>query len=163
MFLNCAKDIMKKYYQNDPSQVNHSLRVLETAEMIYTEERLKEGFLYDVLRLASIFHDIGIPQSRIKYNSSAPKYQEIEGPPVARKLMTEIGIRPDVLERVCFIVGNHHTYKKIDGIDFQILFEADMVVNLQEGWGGLDREELKARLESGAFTSTGKTLILKYI
>ena len=31
---------------------------------------------------------------------------------------------PDV-ERICFIIGHHHTYKAIDGLDFQILVEAD--------------------------------------
>jgi ribosomal protein S18 len=33
--------------------------------------------------------------------------------------------------RISFIVGNHHTPEKIDGIDFQILWEADLIENMQ--------------------------------
>ena len=38
----------------------------------------------------------------------------------------------DIIDRVCFITANHHTYSRIDGIDFQILVEADFLVNIFE-------------------------------
>ena len=38
----------------------------------------------------------------------------------------------DVTERVCYLVGHHHTYHDMDGMDYQILVEADFLVNLFE-------------------------------
>ena len=37
-----------------------------------------------------------------------------------------------VIARVCYLVGHHHTYDGIDGMDYQILVEADFLVNLFE-------------------------------
>ena len=34
------------------------------------------------------------------------------------------------IDRICFIIGNHHTPSKIDGLDFQIQWEADLLENL---------------------------------
>ena len=36
------------------------------------------------------------------------------------------------IERVKYLVGHHHTYDFIDGMDYQILVEADFLVNLYE-------------------------------
>ena len=38
----------------------------------------------------------------------------------------------DVQERVCWLVGHHHTYTNISGIDYQLLVEADFLVNIFE-------------------------------
>ena len=35
-------------------------------------------------------------------------------------------------ERVQYLIGRHHTYNDIDGIDYQILVEADFLVNMYE-------------------------------
>jgi hypothetical protein len=39
---------------------------------------------------------------------------------------------PHVTERVCYIISKHHTFSAIDGEDFQILIEADFLVNSVE-------------------------------
>jgi hypothetical protein len=77
-------------------------------------------------------HDIGIKISEEKYNSSAGNYQEIEGPPVAREMLSKFEFDEKFIERVCYLIGHHHTYSKIDGIDYQILIEADFLVNIYE-------------------------------
>ena len=41
-----------------------------------------------------------------------------------------------VTERVAYLIGHHHTYDKIEGMDYQILVEADFLVNINED--GLD-------------------------
>ena len=87
---------------------------------------------YRALELAAILHDIGIKNAERKYNSSAGKYQEIEGPAVAEELLNEFNIKKDILERIKFLIGNHHSYNKIDKIDFQILIESDFLVNIDE-------------------------------
>ena len=33
---------------------------------------------------------------------------------------------------VCYLISRHHTYEKIDGLDYQILVEADFLVNIHE-------------------------------
>ena len=35
-------------------------------------------------------------------------------------------------DRVAFLIGHHHTFDDIDGIDYQILIEADYIANASE-------------------------------
>lgn len=37
-----------------------------------------------------------------------------------------------MIERICFLIGHHHTYKDVDGADYQLLLEADFLVNAYE-------------------------------
>ena len=53
-----------------------------------------------ILETAAYVHDIGIKISEEKYNSSAGKYQEIEGPPIAEEMLTKLGYDKHVIERV---------------------------------------------------------------
>ena len=59
-------------------------------------------------------------------------YQEMLGPDEAEKLLNKLGVDEKIIERVCFLVGHHHTYNMIDGLDYQILVEADFLVNAYE-------------------------------
>ena len=36
------------------------------------------------------------------------------------------------IDRVCFLIAHHHTYDQVDGLDYQILLEADFLVNAYE-------------------------------
>ena len=47
-------------------------------------------------------------------------------------MLSDLSFPADIIERVCYLVGHHHTYTDIDGIDLQILIEADFLVNLYE-------------------------------
>jgi hypothetical protein len=85
-----------------------------------------------IVNLSGILHDIGIKEAEKKYNSSAGPYQEKEGPPIAKQIMEKFAVDTHIIERVCYIVGHHHSYNKIDGKDFQILVEADFLVNIYE-------------------------------
>ena len=89
--------------------------------------------IQDILELAAVMHDIGIKISLEKYNSSIGFYQEKEGPAKARQLMELHGIEEKKIDRVCYLIGKHHTYTNIDGMDYQILVEADFLVNIHEG------------------------------
>ena len=33
---------------------------------------------------------------------------------------------------ICYLIGHHHTYKDVDGADYQLLLEADFLVNAYE-------------------------------
>lgn len=122
---------MIKYFDGDVRRINHALKVYSFSKTIGELENLdKDNQL--ILELAAILHDIGIKNSEIKYNSSAGNYQEIEGPPVAKEILKKYDLKDEVIERICFLIGNHHSYNNIDREDFQILVEADFLVNIFE-------------------------------
>lgn len=131
---NIIKDVITKmiiYFGNDVVRINHALKVYGFAKVIGEIENINNEKL-QILEVAAILHDIGIKESERKYNSSSGNYQEVEGPPVARKLLDDFNLEREFLDRVSYIIGNHHTYGKIDDIDFQILVEADFLVNIFE-------------------------------
>jgi hypothetical protein len=146
---------MVRYFENDIKRISHAFKVygfaqsLLAGEAVTGDERLVTG-------LAAILHDIGIKETMLKYNSSAGHYQELEGPAVALQILTECGITGGMAERVCFLVGNHHSYQKIDGIDFQILVEADFLVNIHEGY--IKPEAAPAVVQKYFKTKTGREL-----
>jgi HD superfamily phosphodiesterase len=123
--------IMIKYNGNDVIRINHVIKVFTFAQYIGIKENcsLKEQ---SIIEYSSILHDIGIHEAEKKYSSSSGKYQEELGPDVARNLIGHLGISDDIKERVYYLIGNHHSYNKIDGIDFQILVEADFLINIFE-------------------------------
>lgn len=134
------------YEQGQPQRAHHFLKVYAFARAIGQGEGLPAGTL-EVLEAAAVVHDIGIKPSLEKYGSSAGPYQEREGPAVAREMLTGLGYPPEAVDRVCFLVGRHHTYDAIDGPDYQALVEADFLVNIHEN--GMDRpavEEVRAKI-----------------
>ncbi len=147
---------MITYFRQDVRRVNHALKVYGFARAISGNEALSERQRIAV-ELAAVLHDIGIKEAEKKYGSSAGKYQEIEGPPIARDIREAAGIEKDMIERVCYLVGNHHSYNKIDGTDFQILVEADFLVNIDED--KLDPEAIKSIKAKYFKTATGIRLL----
>jgi len=124
-------DDMIWYFKGDVKRINHALKVYCFASLISKESDLdKQKHL--IISISGLLHDIGIPEAERKYQSSSGKYQEQEGPPIAREIMRSYDLNDEVVDRICFIIGNHHSYSKIDGLDFQILVEADFLVNIFE-------------------------------
>lgn len=131
------------YFGSDSVRIHHAMKVYCFAGALWEEEARAEGFAdsderRDTLLLAAILHDIGIHEAERKYNSSAGKFQEIEGPSIAEQILLECDVDPRLIARVCYLVGHHHTYGLIDDLDFQILVEADLFVNLEEEHAGKD-------------------------
>jgi predicted metal-dependent HD superfamily phosphohydrolase len=85
-----------------------------------------------ILEAAALTHDIGIHLCEEKYGSCSGKLQEKEGPALAGKLLNSLEFDKAVSERVQYLIAHHHTYSNVDGIDYQILIEADFLVNLHE-------------------------------
>ena len=125
-------DAMIGYYAGEILRINHFLKVYALAKSIGECEGLSED-VQQILEIAAVTHDIGIKPSEEKYGSAAGPYQEQEGPPLARELLGGLGIEETTIERVCYLIGRHHTYTEIDGLDYQILIEADFLVNLHAG------------------------------
>lgn len=147
---------MIAYYAGDPKRIQHFLKVHSFAKLIGETEKLNAETL-EILETAAIVHDIGIKVSEEKYHSSAGKYQELEGPAVAEKMLRKLQYDPTLTERVCWLVGHHHTYDNIQEIDHQILVEADFLVNIFED--GLSESSVRSVEEKIFKTKTGKQLI----
>ena len=128
-------DKMIAYNGHDTRRINHALKVYALAKCIIEAESDDQ----DIIRIteaAAVLHDIGIHECERKYNSASGKYQEIEGPPIAKKLLADMDIAPDITERVLYLIAHHHTYRDIEGLDYQALVEADFIVNLDEEKSG---------------------------
>ena len=81
---------------------------------------------------AAYLHDIGIKEAERKYQSTAARYQEEEGPPVAREILSKLGAKAELIEEVCDIVGHHHHPRPEETINFKCLYDADLITNLEE-------------------------------
>ena len=144
---------MMKYYTGDPKRIQHFIKVYQFAKMIGEMEGLSEE-LQHILETAAIVHDIGIRPAEEKYGSCGGKLQEQEGPAVAEEMLQRLGYGPEVIHRVCYLVGHHHTYDQIDGSDYRILVEADFLVNLYED--GVSRDAVKNAYDKIFRTETGR-------
>ncbi len=122
---------MIEYYAGDARRIQHFLKVYAYAKAIGELESVAPALL-ELLEVAAVVHDIGIKISEEKYNSSAGNYQQLEGPPIARCMLKELGYEEEFIERVCYLIAHHHTYHNMEGLDYQILVEADFLVNISE-------------------------------
>ena len=130
-FILRLTEAMIRYDQGDPMRIHHFLKVHAFAALIGREEGLDERTQF-ILETAALVHDIGIHLAVETYGSSSGRFQEMVGPAEAETMLRELDYPEDVIQRVCFLVGHHHSYDQIDGLDYQILVEADFLVNLYE-------------------------------
>lgn len=143
------------YYQGDPKRIQHFMKVTAFANLIAREEGMEES-TREILEAAALTHDIGIKISEERYGSCSGKYQEQEGPAVARRLLERLEYPQPVIERVCWLIAHHHTYGTITELDYQILVEADFLVNLYED--AVPRENIKSTYEKIFRTEAGRKL-----
>jgi response regulator RpfG family c-di-GMP phosphodiesterase len=122
---------MIKLYNGDAKRIQHFCKVHSYAKLIAEMENVDEHTLF-IIEVAALTHDIGIHLCEEKYGNCNGKLQEKEGPALAEKLLTKLGFMKDVAERVMYLIAHHHTYDDINGIDYQILVEADFLVNMYE-------------------------------
>lgn len=123
---------MIDYYSGDQARVQHFTKVYTYVDWISRGEGVDEDTRY-LLSALALTHDVGIKAAIEKYGHYNAKLQEEEGPAVAKSMLDKLGFAPALVSRVCQIIGRHHTYTGIDGIDCQILIEADFLVNFREG------------------------------
>lgn len=63
----------------------------------------------------------------------------------------------ELIKRVSYLVGHHHMLTQIEGMDYQILIEADYLVNADESH--YHRENIRNMYEQIFRTKTGKELL----
>lgn len=111
--------------------ITHFITVWTYAKTIGELEGLDADTQY-LLEATAIVHDIACPFCREKYGRADGKLQEKEGPALVRAFLADSGMTEAQKERIAYLVGHHHTLTGIDGMDYQILIEADYLVNASE-------------------------------
>lgn len=148
---------MTAYDKGDVPRIQHFVKVHNFAATIAAAEDLDPETTF-ILETAAILHDIGIHPAEAKYGNCNGKYQEELGPAEADRLLRSLGGYTDEqIERVCFLIGHHHTFKGIDGMDWQILLEADFLVNSYED--NLSPSAIRTFEKNVFKTRTGKQLL----
>ncbi len=147
---------MKRYFKSDFKRIGHASRVARHADRIGREER---GNLAVILT-AAYLHDIGIKESERKYQSAAAKYQEEEGPPVAREILEKLGAKHELVHEACDIIGHHHHPRSEETVNFKCLYDADLIANLEESHkeGPMESDRIVRIIEKSFLTESGKKL-----
>lgn len=148
---------LQAHFGADARRINHALKVLGFAERIMAGEGVAPELQKTVV-ITALLHDVGIKAAEAKYHSSAGPYQEQEGPPIVRAIMAGFGEPASLIERVAYIVGGHHTPGKNDGLDFQIIWEADLLVNIDEDGLAANKAGLPAIIEKNFRTAAGRAI-----
>ncbi|MFW6006652.1 MAG: HD domain-containing protein [Halanaerobiales bacterium] len=149
---------MEKYYGEDENRINHTRRVLSYAEKIMANSKNLD-FDREIVVYTAILHDVGIPIAEEKYGSAVGKYQEREGPPIARNIMEGCNVAESVIKEVCEIIANHHSPGVIDTDNFKVFYDADWLVNLPAEYDlPENRKETKNIIDKIYFTEAAKEI-----
>lgn len=142
----------------DTRRINHALKVLGVARCIAQLEELSEKQV-QILEAAAVLHDIGIRYCEDNFGKCTGSMQEQYGPKIAEEILIRLGMDEPFTERVLYLIAHHHTYSSISGKDYQILIEADFLVNYDEG--DLSKKAFGAAFDKYFKTDTGKRLAKK--
>jgi HD superfamily phosphodiesterase len=147
---------MKKYFKQDFKRIGHATRVARYAEQIVKAEQGDPAIVLS----AAYLHDIGIKEAERKYQSTAARYQEEEGPPIAREILERLGARAELIDEVCDIIAHHHHPREVETLNFKCLYDADLIVNLEEDHrqAVLAPEKIAGIIDKSFLTDTGKSL-----
>ena len=146
---------MIAFSEGNIHDIDHLIRVWTYARTIGELEGL-DPETQRILEIAAITHDIACQLCREKYGNTSGKRQEEEGAPMATAFLADCGLTDAQIARVAYLVGHHHTLRSIDGIDYQILIEADYIANASES--GYSRENVENFLTRIMRTDSGRRL-----
>jgi putative nucleotidyltransferase with HDIG domain len=147
---------MEAYFGEDSRRINHAKKVADYAEQINKYEQGDPA----VIMACGYLHDIGIKEAERKFQSSSAKYQHQEGPPVAREILTDLAVEEKIIEEICDIIGHHHHPRPEETTNFKVLYDADLIVNLQEDGpeAGRSVEKLTTIINKSFLTEAGRNL-----
>lgn len=122
---------MIAFYNGNLHDINHFIKVWTYAKIIGESEQLDKETQF-ILEAAAVVHDISCPLCRKKYGNADGKHQEEESPALVCDFLKDTGMSAAQIDRVVYLVSHHHTLDHIEGRDYQILIEADYIVNADE-------------------------------
>ncbi len=131
MKIAAAIEKMTDFYKGNIHDIYHFLKVWAFAKNIGEAEGL-DPKTQETLEMAAVVHDIACPLCREKYGNTSGKHQEEESAPLVAEFFKDVPAGELDVERITWLVTHHHTYTNVEGMDYQILVEADFLVNLFE-------------------------------
>ncbi len=147
---------MIHYSKGNLHDIAHFMKVYSFARTIAVEEGLKDDLLISI-EITAILHDISCPLCRIKYGNTNGKHQEEESGPLVKDFLKDYPIEEKTKERINYIISHHHTITNVDGIDYQIILEADFLVNADESH--MNREQIMNAEEQFFKTASGRRIL----
>ena len=147
---------MIEYYEGQPERIQHFTKVHSYAAYIGRQEQLSDDEML-ILETAAYTHDIGIKKAEELYHSSNGRLQQELGPGEAEIMLNELHFPQNVIDRVKYLIAHHHTYSNIQGMDLQILIEADFLVNADES--RMTAEAIRSAREKIFETQSGTALL----
>ncbi|MGO9121353.1 MAG: HD domain-containing protein [Desulfomonilaceae bacterium] len=147
---------MKLYFHQDFKRIGHSAKVARYAEKLVEKEKGDPA----VVLTAAYLHDIGIREAERKHESVDAAYQELEGPAIAREILTKLDAAEPLVDEVCDIIGHHHHPRDDETMNFKIVYDADLLSNLEEKHkkSNMEPQRLIELIESEFLTRSGKEL-----
>lgn len=156
MIISSAIEKMIEFYKGNLHDIEHFLKVWAFAKTIGEQEKL-DSHTQQILELAAVIHDIACPVCREKYGNTNGKNQELESAPLVESFFSDLPVLAEDTERISWLAAHHHTYTNVDGLDYQILLEADFLVNASES--GYKRSAVETAKENIFKTKTGIRLL----
>ncbi len=147
------KDIISRrvcdyYAVHEPSasQIAHTMAVSALTRQIALMQQRTERDT-DLLEAAAWLHDIGCPDAVSKYGNSLPVHQMAEGERITEEWMRQTEgcegwqeavdqLSNEEKHWLARVVGTHHQRGEALNLHFEPLFEADLIINLREGYFG---------------------------
>ena len=136
--------------------IAHFLKVHAYARLIGNMEKLDEKTQL-CLELAAVVHDIACPLCREKYGNTNGHLQEKESAELVERFFAGTDVEGDMIERISWIVSHHHTYHLSEMLEYQILLEADYLVNADES--SYPKEALYQAKDALFVTESGRKLL----
>ena len=156
MLIATAIEKMIDFYKGNVHDIDHFLKVWAFAKTIGEAEGL-DSETQELLEITAVVHDIACPLCREKYGNASGKHQEEESAPLVDAFLGELSVGTLDVERIKWLVTHHHTYTNVSGMDYQILLEADYLVNASEG--GYSKEAIENFCKEIFRTATGIRLL----
>lgn len=156
MCIASATRKMIAFYDGSCHDINHFLKVWAFARTIGELEGL-DSHTQTLLELAAVVHDIACPLCREKYGNTDGKNQERESPPLVAEFFRDLPVDSGDVARISWLAAHHHTYTGVEGMDYQILLEADFLVNAEES--GYTKSAIRSFRERVFRTAAGTRLL----
>ncbi len=147
---------MKLYFKQDFKRIGHAAKVARYAERLVKEEQGDPA----VALSAAYLHDIGIKEAERKYQDPQIERHEEEGPAIAREILKKLDAAEPFIDEVCDIIAHHHHPRQEDTINFRVVYDADLIVNLEEKQkkNPMDAASLSEFIDTRFLTRNGRTL-----
>jgi len=149
------KEVIEYFASTDPSQISHTEAVHNFSQLLSQLENYDEHRLC-LVEMSALLHDIGCPNAQLKYGNTKAPNQEKEGELLASEMLTEYPMEDKDKQLISEVVGLHHHHKSLQEMGFDVLVEADLIVNMLEGY--YKPEQAKTLFENMVTTESGKSL-----